>query len=408
MTFDHDTLVRMADWNDLDLNVVTVARSLAEIGSLGEQEILDLLANPAIVAAEGSFIDEVKMTAMIRWVELLGPKAFVEPYANKHLHGSGYFDDTEVIAQGFGLWTLNHPDEARRWLEERMVELNAEDEGGFDHWVVFGEQDLLTAMIQNHERARKGKTRELASLCSSEEARDVIVERLAEIEVGSTYSPEDLQEFLDREDRFIKHYAIEKLLTADPQFARDWISRQSPSGEIDAFIVQAAESYLGDDFSEGAQWFLQQELSNAEAKSERLVTLVSELSFREDGGSASEWLRQQPDTAERDRAEMFMARQRLRSRDIEGGIAWLTEVTDPELRQQLVSEYLPDQSLSSGINRNSIDAILNNPLRSNSDFIGVVDRVHIPGIPVYDPDFDRNAFREAAERAGLIQPEEAD
>lgn len=279
---------------------------------------------------------------------------------------------------------------------------------------------MLSAFIQSYERVRKGQTRGLASLFSSEETRDAFLNLLARAEVVYTESTENLQEFLNDDDPFLQQHAIEKLLTVDPSFARDWISGQSPSLEMDEVIVQAAESFLDDDFAKGAQWFLRQELSAPNARSDRLVTLVSALSYQEDGESAAEWLLQQPDTAERDQAELYVAHQRLNSRDFEGSVAWISGITDPALREQVISEVLPEENLGSGIgesnllststrvNSNRIDAIRNNPMRNNSDFIGTVDRVYIPGIPRLYSDIDRAKFREAAERAGLIQPVEAE
>jgi hypothetical protein len=198
-----------------------------------------------------------------------------------------------------------------------------------------------------------------------------------------------LKDFLKNEDPFLQQQAIAKLLRVDPPFARDWISQQVASEEGDDIIVQAAQSYCEDDLSKGAQWFLQQQLFTTEAKSERLASLVTRIANWKDVEQAAEWLQQQPDTGERDQAEMFMARRNLASRNYEEGIIWIAGVSDPELREEIISEVLPFEDATAAS-------------RTSADFIGTVGRVYIPGFPAVFSDIDRIKFREAAERQGLL------
>ncbi|MFT6862758.1 MAG: hypothetical protein ACJAVK_001318 [Akkermansiaceae bacterium] len=412
-SFDHHSLRTLADWNDQDLNPLTVARILTEIGRLDEHELLDIFNNHALVNSEHEFMDKVKTSAVIRWVELLGPRAFHDLKTNRHLAINGAIDDMEIIAQGFGLWTLKHPNEARRWFEQSMTGLEELRNSDLDLWNILSDKDLLSAFIRSHERVRKGTTRDLASLLSSQRDREDFLERLARAQVDHEDSRVTLKDFLKNEDPFLQQQAIAKLLRLDPPFARDWISQQVASEEGDDIIVQAAQSYCEDDLSKGAQWFLQQQLFTTEAKSERLASLVTRIANWKDVEQAAEWLRQQPDTGERDQAEMFMARRNLASRNYEEGIIWIAGVSDPELREEIISEVLPFEDATAGIlpevpskvarvDRNSIDEILNNPSRTSADFIGTVDRVYIPGIPAVFSDIDRIKFREAAERQGLL------
>jgi hypothetical protein len=93
------------------------------------------------------------------------------------------------------------------------------------------------------------------------------------------------------------------------------------------------------DTERGVEWYISQEITTDEGRSERLERVVGQLA-EENPATASTWLEGQPDTLLREEAEENMARFATRNSDWETSFRWAAELSDEGQRLETVNWIL--------------------------------------------------------------------
>jgi len=142
-----------------------------------------------------------------------------------------------------------------------------------------------------------------------------------------------------RDMKISRRTALRRLAELDPAAAAAWLDEQPTGTQRDAEVPQVADAWLAQDLDAATEWFMEQELPDADAEAHRLARIVNYYRS-EDPDGAGRWLETQPDAPVRDMAETMMAFEHADRRDWPAAMEWLTGVEDESMRRDALGDIL--------------------------------------------------------------------
>lgn len=342
---DRIAVIRSSE--DLDLSALEFGRIVADIGSLSSEKTHDfLMALEKLEETEQWFdpIDEISTTAALRLIELNGLAA-VQAFEDNL-----YPNFSERFGEDFGtgmvtFWTNNDPDAARDWILAN-VEKDPETRGSMTKHLE--DPDVLEAFFLSYENHRRGGSEALVSAISSEDLRNEFMAHSLNARIKLSDDPSELTDALNQSLSLpgptAQYNLLESAISKDLDSCMNWAEGLAASPQRDNSILTIGRSLMDNDEvnqETGIDWLLAQEIDDPDIRKQRLAILRQNLS----GG--------------RTNADFINPVNLITIPEIPNSISG-SEITG------IVTPELSSRSGSAMVSRNSIDAILNNPLRTSS------------------------------------------
>lgn len=333
-----DQIADLRSAGDLEVSTLEIGRIIADIGALSLEETHAFLLEIGQLEEHEDWydpLDEIAMTAALRLIELEGLDAI------HAIENDRYPEFSARYAEDFGIpmisfWTSHDSDAARDWFLSNM-NLNSDARS-----LLAGQledEDVVETFFLSYERQRPGQGLALVPNAGSEEQKELFLEHALHARINladqSTNLPGVLDQSLALKDLDAFESLLESAFEKDWESSKQWVEELEPSPQRDRSVITVGNSLINQqdsDQEEALEWLMSQEIDDHSLRMNRLS----------------------------------LVQQGLTPSLNSDFISPVDRVHIPGIPDSPHDTVVFDSVTVSGgtiISRNSIDAILNNPLR---------------------------------------------
>lgn len=316
-----------------EVNFMQLLRQGSYVTRMSEREVTDLLTQFAkedeengVEGGDGELTQIFTGLLFTRLMELNGPDAMKMLMAGE-MGPRWKNEKDELLAVGMASWVDADPEGAINWFRgEAMSDPNYRE--------LFEDNTVQRAFFAAMSRHDPREAMSLAQEAGGEVSSDNM-----EVIARHENSVEGLERMLAATNGETQFEVFQVMSNRDPQAAARWLAGAGAVEERDHFVETVASGMMERDTERGVEWYISQEITTDEGRSERLERVVGQLA-EENPATASTWLEGQPDTLLREEAEENMARFATRNSDWETSFRWAAELSDEGQRLETVNWIL--------------------------------------------------------------------
>ncbi len=268
---------------DGEMNRLALGRLAAEIGGMPWADVDALLLEFEKLGESDGVMDDVleslSETAVLRLFELDGFAAlevfFEARYPNFDEMYGGY-----VSVNAMAVWSAENPDGVRDWIMDVFEKMEGgEGPSGVD--LFLDDEEVVEAFFLNYERLRPGQSEGLANQVGDEDVADVLRKLSLKAQIKLSDDPSVVVNSLDAAlgiDVSEAQEVLEEAMAKDLEVSKEWVEGLGESEHRNRALLDVGQELMnGEDAEGGMSWLLNQAVTDAETRKERLELVSRQL-----------------------------------------------------------------------------------------------------------------------------------